>query len=578
MSDNANDKWVKVDDGQGDPYFYNPVTNKSVDNLPAGASLATGSVGQEEKLNESDNRITEWLYLGKNNNGVDEWRNISETRTEVIVNKKPSDWHKAKEKDGKIYYYDDKEVIDDGEYTHSENPEFEYDDTTEKEKANVILDYNPTRISKEQVREYFDKLKDANNDVDENNVKILPFPLPDFIDKAREENDLKTYNIHYINGIYSNPKIFEEKITELQTSIKGKREKAPDVIPIITAIGRYKELLETIIKKEYLYFPHIEYTAEGCFLLQEVNPGERKKNRSSEDAEGAEDDPIKYKIVGYTEPTYTTSNKYTISGSTFSTKEMREEYKKGQPEDQFFYKIKFHSCIGECGIIQLQYLLIQNIMTIPKSGKDGKYNTSDFEADLSKSNAILVINSGKRIGSDEVINPDPEVEEYLNIFEKKNDEGKNAEDAIVTLSNMIKKENQEGVNFSVMFDNNYRRNILEMLFFYSDARNSKIEDLKPANIYMPGVVQQIFNEIDKHVRESLPALPYRSYGDLSFLPTEQQKGGSNKPKKISMFLDRLKRMYNRYVRRNNKKSKKRRPMKQNTRRKKKNGNKKSKKN
>ena len=570
MSDNANDKWEMVDDGEGEPYYFNPVTGESVNDLPEGATVATESVGQEEKSNESDNRITEWLYLGKNNNGQDEWRNISENRTEVIVNKKPSDWHKAKEKDGKIYYYDDKENIDDGEYTHDENPEFYYDEATEKEKANVILDYNPTQISAEQVNEYFEKLKTINNEVDDNGVNILPFPLPDFIEKESEEKDLKTYNIHYINGIYSNPTIFENKIKELETSIKGKREKAPDVIPIITAIGRYKELLETIIKKEYLYFPHIEYTAEGCFLLQEANPGERKNKRLNDDAEGAENDPIKYKIVGYTEPTYTTSNKYKISGSTFTTNEMQEEYKRGQPEDQFFYKIKFHSCIGECGIIQLQYLLIQNIMTLPKGNK---YNTSDFEADLSKSNAILVINSGKRIDSEEVINPDSDAEEYLNNFEEKG-----AKEAIVTLSEMIKKENDEDVNFSVMFDNNYRRNILEMLFFYSDARNSKIEDLKPANIYMPGVVQQIFNEIDQHVRKSLPALPYHSYGDLSFLPTEQQKGGSNKPKKLRMFLDRLKRMYNRYVRRNNKKSKKRRPMKQNTRRKKKNGNKKSKKN
>jgi hypothetical protein len=208
-------------------------------------------------------------------------------------------------------------------------------------------------------------------------------------------------------------------------------------------------------------------------------------------------------------------------------------------------------------------------MTLPK---DGNYNNSGFEADLSKSNAILVINSGKRIGSEEVINPDIDAEEYLNKFEEKG-----ARDAIVTLNDMIEKENEEGVNFSVMFDNNYRRNILEMLFFYSDARNSKIEDLKPANIYMPGVVHQIFNEIDAHVRKSLPALPYHSYGDLSFLPTEQM-GGGKKPKKIRMFLDRLKRMYNRYVRRNNKRSKKKRSVKKNTRRKRKNGNKKSKKN
>jgi hypothetical protein len=56
-------------------------------------------------------------------------------------------------------------------------------------------------------------------------------------------------------------------------------------------------------------------------------------------------------------------------------------------------------------------------------------------------------------------------------------------------------------------------------------------------------------------------------------------GGIRKqPQNVRIFLDRLKRMYNRYIRRNNKRTKKKRPKKNKTHRKKKQGIKKSKKN
>jgi len=534
------DEWDEDIEGEGDDeliFYKNKKTGdiKFEDDEPVGPPTK-GYVSPEfipsaaAASNDPDDQITEWFRLL---NGT--WKNLNNGTTQQ---KKPkTTWHKAKDESGKIYYYDESEEpiknVD-------KIPDLFSDDGTNlgPSEDNVILDYNPSSISAEQVEKYKYALGLADQD-------DLPFPLPKL-----DEIDLKTYNIHYTKGIYADVTKFNEKVNTLKEKIKGKRTSHPNIIAANQVIDYYNQLVRTIQKeKKYIYFPHIEFTARGCFLIAQDDSEQRLD----------ESDPIIYKVIAYTQPTFDKE----LEGTTFSSPEDKATYDAGDPEYKFYYAIKFESCIGECGIIQLHYLLIKNIMT----ETDPAINTSAtkdhdmFKADLTQFNSILIINSGKN-SIDQVIDPDPDVLKYVDEFEK-------SKVPVTKLDAVIKEDDK----FSVIFDNNYRRNVLEMIFFFSDVRNENIDNIKEIKPDLNAFAENLVAVIDKHSRSNL-----NEYPQINKAAKNYMTGGGKKPKKLRMFLDRLKRMYNRYVRRNNKRSKKKRPVKKNTRRKKKNGNKKSKKN
>jgi len=533
------DDWEEDIEGDGDDaliFYRNKKTGdiKYDEEEPVGPPtkgyVIPGSIPSAAASNEPDDQITEWLHLLDGN-----WKNLKDGTTSK--EKPNTSWHKAKEESGKIYYYDESEEsiknVDKIPDVFGENG-INYGPI----ESNVILDYNPSSISTEQVEKYKYALELADKD-------DLPFPLP-----TLEENDLKTYNIHYTKGIYADVTKFNEKVNTLKEKIKGKRTSHPNIIAANQVIDYYNQLVQTIKKeKKYIYFPHIEFTARGCFLIAQ----------DDSDLFPDEAAPIKYKVIAYTQPTFDKE----LEGTTFSSPEDKDTYDTGDPEYKFYYTIKFESCIGECGIIQLHYLLIKNIMTEtdPAINTSATKDHAMFKADLTQFNSILIINSGKN-SNGQIINPDPDVLKYVDEFEK-------AKVPVTKLDAVIKEDDK----FSVIFDNNYRRNVLEMIFFFSDVRNENIDNIKEIKPDLNAFAENLVAVIDKHSRSKL-----NEYPQINKAAKNYMTGGGKKPKKIRMFLDRLKRMYNRYVRRNNKRSKKKRPVKKNTRRKRKNGNKKSKKN
>jgi hypothetical protein len=112
-----------------------------------------------------------------------------------------------------------------------------------------------------------------------------------------------------------------------------------------------------------------------------------------------------------------------------------------------------------------------------------------------------------------------------------------------------------------------------MLYFFSDRKNNKVEDIKEIKPNTLDMAEKIFSTINGHAMGKLKSYPTINIAEKNFIT-----GGGNSMKKVRVFLDRLKKMYNRYIRRNNKRSKKRQPRKNKTQRKRKNGIKKSRKN
>jgi pre-mRNA-processing factor 40 len=515
-------EWVQLED-KGNPYYYNEVTGESTWDLPAGAIIKST---ESDGSNLQSREVTEWLDIG---NG--QWQDVKNVGN--IVTEKPGNWHKAKDESG-VYYYEDTQ--EKGEYNRfTKIPDDYYVD-------DIILDYNGvSSISNEQMENFYTTLKEAED---------LPFPLPNFTN----DDELKTYDIHYKKGLYSPDyqKLFQTKITEIQTKIAKLRQTRPDVVSLKGAIQYYTELIKKIGEKKYIYFPHIEFNVNGCFLIKL-------------DDKNYEDEEDKYSIVAYTKPTFTGELTNTTFFADEEEQNQADAYDNGNPEYKFSYRMKFESCMGECGIIQLRYLVIRNIMT----EKDTNINNSDFNVDLSPHNSILIINSGKNKDG-QIIKPDPEVLKYVDEFEN-SPEFKNSPEntPVIKFDEIIRKEKDKGEGdqkFSVIFDNNYRRNILEMLYFFSDRKNNKVEDIKEIKPNTLDMAEKIFSTINGHAMGKLKSYPTINIAEKNFIT-----GGGNSMKKVRVFLDRLKKMYNRYIRRNNKRSKKRQPRKNKTQRKRKNG-------
>jgi hypothetical protein len=565
----ASDDWEEQTDRKGATWYRKKGTTKWEKKKPgsvASSSPAAAVVFNETPETERELKLTKWIDLG---NG--QWQNQS---TAFITKEKPTPFHKKRDNSGNTYYYSDSDGLDDGNHI-----KIEVDELSD-EVTDVILDYNPSQISADKLKPYYNKLIKTN-------PENLPFPLPE---PELEEEQLKTYNIHFINGIYKNASVFSNKINELQESIKDLRSERDDVRAVNQRIEFYNNLLKILEKKIYIYFPHIEFSATGCFLIEDIPDTDYVEDDSEAPNEDIQalNKPKQYKsrkynIAAYTAPTFeskTIAEKYEhnkLSGDAFSNNKkkkisqneqgedietMEDEYEKGSPEYKFFYKIKFNSCIGECGIIQLQYLLIQNIMT----ESDPTINTTGHNINISRNNSILIINSGVD-SNGEIIQPSDDSLEYIKKFEDAGVE-------ITRFHDIIESTEMQNDAFKIMFENNYRRNVLEMLYFYSDNNNVKIEDIKPFKGDMPDMANKLFS-----AHNAFAATHLNAYPAIVKAPDNFITGGGNKPKQIQMFLDRLKRLYNQYVRRRNKRTKKRLQKKRTTRRNKnKGGNKKSKKN
>jgi len=447
-----------------------------------------------------------------------------------IQDSQPTVWHKFR-KDGKIVFYRDDE---DTRAEVSSLPN-EILDVISDDKNDIVDD----------VRQLYAELQRGENS------KFLEFPLPDL-----EEIDLKTFNIHYIKGIYSEKYValFNEKIKKLKEKIKGLRDGRPGVMQNKMAVKHYGELIDKILKREYIYFPRIPCKLAGCFSIT-------KKD-------GATDDD--YEITAFTNPKLNGgSGKFY---DNFSSDEYQGIYEVTDPEYQFSYEIGFDSCIGECGIIQLHYLVIRNVMTeeVSTAGAITNNTKAEFKADLTLNNSIMIINSGKG-DMGEVIKPTAEALLHLANFEKEIPNFK-----ATKLHDIV--DSRPG--FGIIFDNNLRRNVLEMLYFFSDQNNGNIDDIKEIKPNMQIVAEKLVSKVDSSTKGFFNQYPGDGFTKNSEKDFLHLGGGvkRNKPKKLRMFLDRMRRIYKRHIRRNNKRSKKKQPKKNKTRRKKKNGIKKSRKN
>ena len=536
--------------------FFNPTTGKYQLDDPAVSPSATPVVAvaqPQEVVPEWKKKTKEWV-----DNGNGKWTHGSEIRDSkptTTKGDKITTIHKNKDASGQEYYYDEKTP----NARFDSFPEFKFIRTDPS--YDIVVDYNPFRITDEQLNRYFEKLKADGMQ------KKLPFPLPER--KYTTQTFLQTYDYHFKYGLYKDTTNFTNKISELEANIKGIRPTLPKVFPITKAIEHYKNMIELLKQKNYIYFPHIEFTAKGCFLMEEEVQEQALVTAAAKPT---------YKISAYTKPVFTAlttakNNDYKLSGDTFSTAEQETTYNAGDPEYKFYYEIKFNSCIGECGIIELQYLVIRNIMTMD----DEKINTSGIDkegkqiqkwkVDITGNNSIMIVNSGTVNSTSEVIKVPDEAMQHFDDFTK-------AGVKPILLRDLLLKIT-EGIPYKVMLVNNYRRNVLEMLYFFSDANNSKIENIKPPVFNMKQMAENIFTFFDLGAKSALKQMPAVDNSPENYITG----GGIRKqPQNVRIFLDRLKRMYNRYIRRNNKRTKKKRPKKNKTHRKRKHGIKKSKKN
>jgi hypothetical protein len=180
--------------------------------------------------------------------------------------------------------------------------------------------------------------------------------------------------------------------------------------------------------------------------------------------------------------------------------------------DKFLYEIKFDVCQGECGIIRLHYLSIQNLPLTESS------------VPFSENNSILIVNKIDAVLSDE------HAKELLEIHQESN--------SIVFLETLLQDE-----NFKLLNDNNFRRNLLEIFNFWEDADldTPSEDDLKDRELDMKGLASNILSKYDAGIKSGLKR--------TGAIPSGELHGGSSHVKK---YFSTLRKMYMNYMKRNRK--------------------------
>jgi hypothetical protein len=77
----------------------------------------------------------------------------------------------------------------------------------------------------------------------------------------------------------------------------------------------------------------------------------------------------------------------------------------------------------------------------------------------------------------------------------------------------------------------YVQNILEMLYFFSDRKNNKVEDIKEIKPNTLDMAEKIFSTINGHAMGKLKSYPTINIAEKNFIT-----GGGNSMKKVRVFL------------------------------------------